>query len=246
MVIFELRADIGYTITIHRTRLIQKGRFIGFFEFLSSAKELSNNFYENAKLLEAQTGIVVSETSRIGASSRVFRVYPTNISWPPSLPRTEGFRYTLVQKTLNSILQGTYAYNGAGSRILMPRINQTFDSPGYFSLESQEIAIAKYTGSVLPAFGAIIVAAVLFLVYVVAKICLNDPPGLGWEVITAHGRKCADKLLTGPRATRWVTWSRQEEEETNCYIGYGVPQGYYPVDEFKEGDEIGAAPFGIS
>ncbi len=250
MVHFILRGDIGLTAEIHRTALVQNGQLVGHFEFVSSADELSENFYKNAKFVEAQTGIVVSKPSRIDISSEVravlFRVDATNVSWKPSLPRTEYYRFMNVHNALDSILHGTYAYNGEGSRILRPHLNQTFDIPELFAIENREIVIAKYTGTVLPAFGAIILAAVLLVVDIVAKVCLKGPPGLGWEVITAHGRKCADKLLTGPTATRTITWCRQEGEEKNCYVGYGVPPGFYPVDEFQEGDEVGAAAFDTS
>ena len=147
---------------------------------------------------------------------------------------------------MNSILHGTYAYNGEGSRILQSRLNNTIGKSELLADENREITIAKYTGTVLPAFGAIIVAAVVFVCDMIARVRLKGPPGLGWEVITAHGRKCADKLLSGPTVTRRITWSRQEEERTNCYIGYGVPPGYYPVDEFTEGDEVDAAPLASS
>ncbi len=250
MVHFTLRSDIGRSVGIHRTRLIQNGQFVGSFEFVSGADELSENFYKNVKSIEAQTGIVVSKPSRIetsaGERAVLFGVDATNISWIPSTPRIEYLRFVMVQNDLDFTLQGTYAYNGEGSRILEPQLNQTFEIPELFASENQEIAIAKYTGTVLPAFGAIILAAVLLVVDIVAKVCLKGPPGLGWEVITAHGRKGADKLLTGPTATRTITWCRQEGDEKNCYVGYGVPPGFYPVEEFQEGDEVGAAAFGTS
>ncbi len=140
---------------------------------------------------------------------------------------------------MNSILQGTCAYNGVGSRILRPEINRTNGIGEFVALENREIPIPKYTGTVLPAFGAIIIADFLFAVDIVAKICLKGPPGLGCEVITAHGRKCADKLLTGPTTARRIAWCRQEDVQANCYIGYGVPG-----DFTREGDEVGAAPLG--
>ena len=39
------RADIGLIVTVHQTRLIQNGVFLGSFEFVSSVDELTKKFY---------------------------------------------------------------------------------------------------------------------------------------------------------------------------------------------------------
>lgn len=89
----------------------------------------------------------------------------------------------------------------------------------------------------------------MVVVDVLVRFCLHTPPGLGWEVITAHKRKCADDLLTRPDRRERLTYYRQVDNPTNCYVRYGFATRFEPVSEankFTFDDKVGAAPLAIN
>lgn len=173
-------------------------------------------------------------------------------------PTNSLFRLPYVSYVFDSIMRGIFEYRGQGSKPFEVDYNETsrrLGREGFYmnvlnssfrpvirSIESKEIAIANYTGTVLPVIDALILAVCALLVFIAVRICIKDPPGLGWEVLAAHGRKCADELLSGPDAVVELTRSRQINNPKSCYIGYGVPMGFHPVEDFVKDDIVEATP----
>lgn len=94
--------------------------------------------------------------------------------------------------------------------------NATF-VPGIRPIASTQIAVADYTGMVLPVVDALILTACILLAHFVVRLCLKDVPGLGWEVITAHERKSADKLVSGLDSTIELSKSRKSATGQSIY-----------------------------
>lgn len=240
---FTLGGQVGVFQRDYKTKLLLGGAFAGDFEFVGSTSKLVNDFLVNARLLYNLTGISIRKTGET-SQSVIFSVNVTNLRWPKGIQRIERNRQTIVSLLIDFMMQGVFEYTGQGSRLLNVELNQSTGQDELIPLTGTA-PVASYTGTVLPAFGAIILDIALLVIYAISMACLRSPPGLSWEVITAHGRKSAEKLLTGPSKVIPLVRCRKVSNPANCYIGYGVPPGYEQVNQgnlFTNYDVVEAAP----
>lgn len=149
-------------------------------------------------------------------------------------------RLSATSSLIISMLRGIFVYEGTRSTPLQ-LVRSPTTGPKYVPYEDPFIHVAVYNGIVLPAFHSLSLMIVLLIVDLIVRICFRNPPGISWEVITAHARN-----LTGPDVERRIIRSREVACPSNCYIGFATPKGYLHVHEdniFMENDVVDAAPF---
>lgn len=164
----------------------------GVFEFLSSLNELANHLVHHTEVVRELFGTSIRTT---GMSSRKIWL-SANVSefrWIPGYDRTEATKFTLASKIIQILMQGVFEYEKVQDHLV-----PSDDTVDFKIIRVRRIiTVSYYTGTMLPVLESTIFISVMFFLDVIARACLEGPPGPAWEVITAHGRKVHRQATNG-------------------------------------------------
>lgn len=194
----------------------------------STTRELVDSFLRNANLTRSKTGLDFQFNRYNGMNSEVVEaiLFVNASAAKDTIPVYE---YVIL------LMGGCIDIKPNGSRLIQVGHDEYKNG-----LELKgEIQVAEYVGTMLSPKGALILTTIVLLVDCILRAILRGPPGVGWELLTAHGRLCTDALLSGPEEQRVITKSRNGDV---CYIGFGLPPGFVPVENFNSDDNVSAAP----
>lgn len=232
------------------TYQIQVGSYYA--ELLDNATVIRKNFLRNANLLSSKTGLNVSFASDVLPGFHSELLINASVVKGDNGRVMRGDAVLRLRKTriwIDRIMLGIIEFRGKGSRLLTvfgdPALEGSGEEPISLGLLNGKLKIGEYNGTRLPVFVACILFGTVLAISFVLALCLKSPEGLAWEVITAHRRLCTDRLLSGEENRRTLTASRKIEDlEERKYYGYGIPEGYEPIENPDTGDIFNAKPCG--
>lgn len=211
-------------------------------EFLDDAVTLRKNFLRNAELTAPVTGLNISFGGAISDGDGEVGEIRVNASMVKDdagrivqVTNKEINELRWTRHWLNAIMLGILEFRGQGSGLFEVTGGLTGVTELAVVPFNRKLKVGEYTGTLLPVFIAVIILAAIFVVWFTAFVLLQSPQGMAWEVITAHRRYPADRLLSGEDETRTLKTSQSRSEDTReNYVGYGVPENY---DEMVPSDE---------